>query len=59
SQALFFPITRQQINGVTTSMECMREGAIERLHMPRNPLDVVAQQTVAAAGMEDLSTNVW
>lgn len=59
SHALFFPITRQQIIGVTTSMECMREGAIEPLHMPRNPLDVLAQQTVAAAAMEDLSTNDW
>ena len=54
-----FPITRQQIIGVTTSMECMREGVIEPLHMPRNPLDVLAQQTVAAAAMEDLSTNDW
>lgn len=59
SHALFFPITRQQIIGVTTSMECMREGVIEPLHMPRNPLDVLAQQTVAAAAMEDLSTNDW
>lgn len=59
SHALFFPITRQQIIGITASMECMREGAIEPLRMPRNPLDVLAQQTVAASAMEDLSTNDW
>ena len=31
----------------------MRDGAIESLHAPRNPLDVLAQQVVAMVAMED------
>ena len=59
SHALFYPLTREQIIGVTTGIEGMMAGAIEPLHMPRNPLDVLAQQTVAAAAMDDLKPDEW
>ncbi|MCX7616817.1 DEAD/DEAH box helicase [Tepidiforma sp.] len=35
----------------------MREGAIEATHVPRNPLDVLAQQIVAACAVEDLTVD--
>ena len=31
----------------------MRDGQIEELRMPRNPLDVLAQQIVAMTAMDD------
>lgn len=59
SHALFYPITREQIIGTAASIECMRAGDIEELSIPRNPLDVLAQQTVAAAAMDDLKPDDW
>ncbi|WP_055426590.1 Lhr family helicase [Bifidobacterium aesculapii] len=59
SHALFYPLTREQIIGVAAGIESMRAGAIEPLAMPRNPLDILAQQTVAAAAMDDLDPDVW
>ncbi len=59
SHAVFYPVTRQQIIGMAASLESMRAGAIEPLTIPNNPLDVLAQQTVAAAAMEDLKPDAW
>ncbi len=35
----------------------MRDGAIEATHVPRNPLDVLAQQVVAACAVEELTVD--
>lgn len=59
SHALFYPLTREQIVGVAASIESMRAGDLEPLHVPRNPLDILAQQTVAAAAMDDLTPSDW
>ncbi|TPF86707.1 ATP-dependent helicase [Bifidobacterium sp. UTCIF-37] len=59
SHALFYPLTREQIVGVAASIESMRAGDIEPLSVPRNPLDILAQQTVAAASMDDLNPDAW
>ncbi|MCH9276535.1 DEAD/DEAH box helicase [Bifidobacterium amazonense] len=59
SHALFYPLTREQIVGVAASIESMRSGDIEPLAIPRNPLDILAQQTVAAAAMDDLKPDDW
>ncbi len=59
SHALFYPITREQIIGTAASIECMRSGDIETLTIPCTPLDVLAQQTVAAAAMDDLKPDDW
>ncbi|MBT1182198.1 DEAD/DEAH box helicase [Bifidobacterium sp. CP2] len=59
SHALFYPLTREQIVGVAASIESMRAGDIEPLAVPRNPLDILAQQTVAAAAMDDLKPDDW
>ncbi|MDN5655867.1 MAG: ATP-dependent helicase, partial [Kocuria sp.] len=37
----------------------MRSGAIEPLHIPANPLDVLAQQTVAACALGPIDVEAW
>ena len=59
SHALFYPLTRMQIVTGTASLEAMATGDIEPLAVPRNPLDVLAQQTVAAASMHNLDADEW
>ena len=46
----------------TLTVSRMRAGLIEEMHTPRNPLDVLAQQTVAAvsaAGEDGLDADEW
>ncbi|PJM77125.1 DEAD/DEAH box helicase [Bifidobacterium felsineum] len=59
SHALFYPLTRQQIVTSAASLESMMAGDIEPLSIPRNPLDVLAQQTVAEASMHNLKVDEW
>ncbi|MEE1296099.1 MAG: DEAD/DEAH box helicase [Bifidobacterium sp.] len=59
SHALVYPLTREQVIGAAASVEGMLDGAIEPLHVPQAPLDVLAQQTVAAASMEPLDVDAW
>ena len=59
SQARLFPLTREQILECTASMESMVQGDIEPTIMPSSPLDVLAQQTVAAAAMGPLKEQDW
>ena len=59
SHALLYPVTRQQIIGMVASVESMRSGDLEPLRVIGNPLDVLAQQTVAAAAMHDLKPDEW
>ena len=59
SQARLFPLTREQILECTASMESMVQGDIEPTVMPGSPLDVLAQQTVAAAAMGPLKEEDW
>ena len=59
SHALFYPLTREQIIGTAATVEGMKAGEIEPLTMPHCPLDILAQQTVAAASMEDIRPDEW
>ena len=59
SQARFYPLTREQILLTTATVEAMRSGNIEPLSIPANPLDILAQQTVAAAAMDNLNHDDW
>ncbi len=59
SHALIYPVTREQIIGAAASVESMLAGAIEPLRVPNTPLDVLAQQTVAAASLEPISADAW
>ena len=59
SQGVLFPKHRTDLIGCTVAVSRMREGAIEELQVPRNPLDVLAQQTIAAASVDILDVDEW
>lgn len=59
STGLVYPRTRRDLIDATVAIERMLEGRIEAVDPPRNPLDVLAQQTVAAASMEPLDVEAW
>ncbi len=49
----FFPKWRGDLLETAVVVRRMREGAIERTRVPRQPLDVLAQQLVAALAMDE------
>jgi ATP-dependent Lhr-like helicase len=53
SRGRLFPKFRGDLLETAVVVERMVEGAIESTHYPRNPLDVLAQQLVAAVAMDD------
>uniref|UniRef100_UPI00289C04E8 DEAD/DEAH box helicase n=1 Tax=Actinomyces sp. TaxID=29317 RepID=UPI00289C04E8 len=59
SRGLMYPRTRRDLIDTAVTVEGMRAGRIEALQPPRNPLDVLAQHTVAAAAVEDLDVEEW
>lgn len=52
SRGVVFPKHRGDLLSCTVVAERMGQGAIEELHYPRNPLDVLAQQIVAMVALE-------
>ncbi len=52
SHGVIFPKFRGDLVECAVVAERMREGAIESMRYPRNPLDVLAQQIVAMVAME-------
>ncbi|WP_394282028.1 ATP-dependent helicase [Corynebacterium sp.] len=59
SHGSFYPKHRSDLVQTAVTVPRMREGLIEELHTPRNPLDVLAQQTVAAVAVEDIEVDDW
>jgi ATP-dependent Lhr-like helicase len=57
SRGVFFPNHRGDLVESAVVVERMRQGAIEEVAELRNPLDVLAQQVVAAVAMEESSTD--
>ncbi|KUG60441.1 DEAD/DEAH box helicase [Nesterenkonia jeotgali] len=55
----FFPKHRGDLVSTAVVVERMLAGQIEALHIPRNPLDILAQQTVAASAMDALDVEAW
>ncbi|WP_018156368.1 ATP-dependent helicase [Demetria terragena] len=53
SRGVLFPKFRGDLVQTAVVVERMREGAIEALRVPANPLDVLAQQIVAMCAMDD------
>jgi ATP-dependent helicase Lhr and Lhr-like helicase len=53
SRGLFFPKYQGDLVQAWVVTQRMRAGLIEELRMPRNPLDVLAQQVVAMTAMDD------
>src|SRR5438067_1401955 len=48
-----FPLSRDELVECTALLRCVHRGALDRLTIPEKPLDVLAQQIVAAASAED------
>ncbi|MDH6196844.1 ATP-dependent Lhr-like helicase [Mycobacterium frederiksbergense] len=59
SQGVLFPKHRTDLIGCAVAVQRMRSGEIETMHVPANPLDVLAQHTVAAAALEPLDADAW
>src|SRR6266545_2991470 len=53
SEGIIFPKFRSDLIACAAVTEAMHSGAIEPTRMPRNPLDVLAQQLVAMISMDD------
>uniref|UniRef100_UPI0028A63059 DEAD/DEAH box helicase n=1 Tax=Nocardioides pelophilus TaxID=2172019 RepID=UPI0028A63059 len=53
SKGVFFPQHRGDLAPAAVSVARMRTGAIESLRVPANPLDVLAQQVVAATALDE------
>ncbi|MFZ2509826.1 MAG: DEAD/DEAH box helicase, partial [Gordonia sp. (in: high G+C Gram-positive bacteria)] len=59
SKGIVFPKHRTDLLGATVATARMLTGEIEHLRVPRNPLDILAQQTVAATAVDDVDVNDW
>ncbi len=53
SQGVIFPKHRGELIPTAVTVQRMREGQIEALSVPENPLDVLAQHIVAMVAMDD------
>ena len=53
SRGVLLPKHRGDLVQTAVAVERMRSGAIEALHVPTNPLDVLAQQVVAATAVDE------
>ncbi len=53
SSAVIFPKYRADLVACAAITRAMYQGQVESVHYPRNPLDVLAQQIVAAVAMDD------
>jgi ATP-dependent Lhr-like helicase len=54
-KARFFATTRDELLECAALVRAIRNGALDRLEIPRAPLDILAQQLVAAAACEEWS----
>ncbi|BBE21556.1 DEAD/DEAH box helicase [Arthrobacter sp. MN05-02] len=59
SQGVLFPKHRGDLVNTTVTVERMLAGHIEPLYIPTNPLDILAQQTVAAAALGTIDVEEW
>lgn len=59
SQGVLFPKHRTDLIDCAVTVQRMLSGDIETMRVPANPLDVLAQHTVAAAALEPLDADLW
>lgn len=59
SQGVLFPKHRTDLIGCAVTVKRMLSGDIETMRVPTNPLDVLAQHTVAASALEPLDADRW
>ncbi|WP_231915958.1 Lhr family ATP-dependent helicase [Microbacterium karelineae] len=59
SRADLFPKHRGDVLHTAVVTERMLAGAIEAIAVPQNPLDILAQQTVAASALDSVDVEAW
>ncbi|OZE88212.1 ATP-dependent helicase [Rhodococcus sp. 15-649-1-2] len=59
SKGVLFPKHRTDLIHCAVTVERMTTGKIEALFVPANPLDILAQQTVAACALEPIDAHDW
>jgi len=59
SRGVVFPKHRTDLISCAVTVQRMLAGQIENLTVPANPLDVLAQHTIAACALEALDADVW
>ena len=59
SRGALFPKHRTDLLGCAVSVQRMLAGQIETMQVPANPLDILAQHTVAAAALEPVNAEEW
>ncbi|MCP3425796.1 DEAD/DEAH box helicase [Rothia sp. AR01] len=59
SRAVMYPKHRGDLLSAAVTVDRMRAGRIEPLSIPANPLDVLAQQTVAACALGPIDVEAW
>ena len=59
SQGVLFPKHRADLVHTAITVERMLSGQIEALRIPANPLDILAQQTVAATALGPIDVEEW
>lgn len=59
SKGDFYPKHRADLVQTAVTVGRVEPGLIEKIHIPRNPLDVLVQHTIAAVAVEDLDADEW
>ncbi|ORV98849.1 ATP-dependent helicase [Mycobacterium kyorinense] len=59
SRGVVFPKHRTDLIGCAVTVQRMLDGQIETMRVPTNPLDILAQHTVAAAALEPVDADRW
>ncbi|WP_245991866.1 Lhr family ATP-dependent helicase [Mycetocola lacteus] len=59
SRGFLYPKHRSDLLSSAVSAERMLAGEIEQLRVPSNPLDILAQQTVAVCALEPIAVEDW
>jgi len=59
STGILFPRTRRDLLDSAVTLQSIRAGQLDALAPPRNPLDILAQQTLAAVAMDPLQVDEW
>ncbi|MCU1481901.1 MAG: ATP-dependent helicase [Subtercola sp.] len=59
SRGVIYPKHRADLIHSAVAAQRMTDGLIEALAVPKNPLDILAQQTVAACALEAIDVEEW
>ncbi len=59
SRGVLLPKHRTDLIGCAVGVQRMLDGAIETMKVPANPLDVLAQHTVAACALNPINADKW